>query len=124
MDIQTRGGGGDMTYKYLSATGQSAGSLNLTDTHWDTSKAQISYISVIVASGTVNDFDIAVYEKDTFLSADLRYSSNGLNSSDNWRDNLIWIYTDKDGTNEIHLKITENSGTGTYDIHVRGVKLV
>jgi hypothetical protein len=113
-----------MTYHELDATGQSAGDLNLTHANWGISKAKIDYIEITVASGTVTDFDIGFYESDAFSADDLRYGAEGLNSTDNWSDDLEWSYIDNDDTDEIHLRITENSGTGTYDIHVRGVDLL
>jgi len=104
--------------------GQSAGDLNLSDANWGISKARVDYIRIDVASGSVTDFDIAFYENGTFYDVDIRYAAEGLNSTDNWADDLEWIYIDEDSLDQIHLRITENSGTGTYDIHVRGVELL
>ena len=115
---------GDMTYKELNAINQNAGQLNLTDTTWDISKAKIDYIRIEVVSGTVNDFDIGIYEKDTFQEADKRYAVEDLNSTDGWEDDLEWAYIDDDNTKEIHLEIIENSGSGSYNIQVRGTKLI
>lgn len=127
--LQSGGGsnpvGGDLKYLELNAAGQAAGNLNLTDANWDESKVQIDYIKVTVTAGVVTDFDIAVFEKDTFLAADKRYEAKGLNSVDNWEDDIEWSYTDDNAMKEVHLKITENAGgPGTYDIQFRGVKLV
>lgn len=123
--LQTSGGAGDLTYLELNATGQSAGNLNLTDATWNESKIQIDYIKVTVMSGSVTDFDIAIFEKDSFLAADKRYEAKGLNSTDNWEDDLEWTYIDDDATKEVHFKITENTGgPGTYNIQLRGVKLI
>ncbi|MDO8656569.1 MAG: hypothetical protein Q7K45_04985 [Nanoarchaeota archaeon] len=118
-------GSGDLKYLELNATGQAAGNLNLTDAAWNESKVQIDYIKVVVTSGPVTDFDIAVFEKDTFLEADKRYEALGLNSTDNWEDDIGWTYIDDDTTKEAHIRITENAGgPGTYSIQMRGVKLV
>lgn len=116
------GGAGTLTVKTIDATGQAAGNLNLTDAAWAIDKAKLDYIEVTVSSGTVTDFDIAIYEDDTF-SGNPRYNATGLNSTDNWRDDQEWIYVDDDASNELHLQITENAGTGSYDIHIRGVEL-
>lgn len=114
-----------MTYVELNATGLSAGNNNLSSASWGISKSQIDYIDVVVTSGAVTNFDIVIYEKDTFQVGDIRYSASGLNSTDNWTDDIEWIYTDDDATNEIHLKITENTGgPGTYSVQFRGIKLV
>ena len=118
------GGAGTLSVKTLDATGQSAGNLNLTDAAWDVSKAKIDYISITVASGSPTDFDIAFYEDDTFSST-TRYEAQALDHTVDspWEDDIEWILLDNDGTNEIHLQITENTGSGTYDIHVRGIEL-
>lgn len=117
------GGGGSLAFKELNVFGQSAGDINLSDANWGISKARIDYIRIDV-TGSVTDFDIAFYENGTFYDTDIRYAAEGLNSTDNWQDDLEWIYVDEDSTNQIHLRITENAGSGTYDIHVRGVELL
>ncbi len=117
------GGGGSLAFKELNVLAQSAGDLNLSDSNWEISKSRIDYIRIDV-NGSVTDFDIAFYENSIFYDIDIRYAAEGLNSTDNWQDDLEWIYVDEDNLNQIHLRITENSGSGTYDIHVRGVELL
>ena len=116
------GAGGDLKYLELNVTGLSAGDHNLTDTDWGESKVWIEYVSIEVASGTPTDFDIGIYEKDTFLAADLRYAVETLDAT-GWSDDSQWTYIDDDSSNEIHLRITENTGAGTYDVQIRGFRL-
>lgn len=123
--VSSSSGSGDLKYLELNAIGLSAGNLNLTDATWNESKIQIDFIKISVTAGSVTDFDIAVFEKDTFLVADKRYEAKGLNSTDNWEDDIEWTYIDDDATKEVHIKITTNAGgPGTYAIQLRGVKLV
>jgi len=117
------GGGGSLAFKELNVLGQSAGDLNLSDANWAISKSRVDYIRIDV-TGSVTDFDIAFFENGTFYDVDIRYAAEGLNSTDNWQDDLEWIYVDEDSLDQIHLRITENAGSGTYDIHVRGVELL
>ncbi len=117
-------GGGSLTLKELGVTGQAAGDLNLTDADWGISKSRIDYFTIIETNGTVTNFDIAFFENDAFTGA-VRYGASGLNSTDDWQDDLEWIYIDEDSSDEIHLRITENAGTtGSYDIMVRGIELL
>jgi hypothetical protein len=116
--------GANMIYKSITKTGQSPGQLNLSDaTTWNISKAQIDYIDVQVASGSVTKFDIDVYEDNTFAGK-TRYSVENIRATDGWTDDIEWIYVDADDTKEIHIKITEVVGSGsTYNIHLRGIQL-
>ena len=50
-------------------------------------------------------------------------TNSGLTPPDDWDDDLEWTNIDRDQANQIHLAITENTGSGTYDIHVRGVAM-
>jgi len=118
------GGGGSLAFKELNATQQSAGDLSLTDANWAISKSRIDYIRITVVSGNVTDFDITFYENAAFYDADIRYAAEGLTKNDNWQDDLEWIYVDQDDLDQINLRITENAGSGLYDVHVRGVELL
>ena len=113
--------GGSMTYKEIVATGQSAGELNLSGVTWGISKAWIDSFTVSIASGDVSDYDIEIYEDDTF-AGDPRYKVES--ALTDWEDETEWSYVDRDDTDEVHLKIIENTGTGTYNITIRGVELV
>jgi len=109
--------------KQIIATGQIAGQLNLTGLLWATNKAVIAQIKVQVSAGSTSDFDIAIYEKDTYLTVDRIYHSEGYNSVYGV-NNLIGslIYIDSDSSNELHFYITDNDGTGApeFDIEIRG----
>ena len=112
------------TYKKLIATGQSAGSLNLTYASWGISKAWLKRLVVTLESGTSTDFDIEIYEKDTFLSANKIYS---LEANDGNLDVILdYIYEDQDATDELHIKITDSDGTGSpvFGIELRGIELL
>ena len=113
--------GGSMTYKEIVATGQSAGELNLSGVTWSISKAWIDSFTVSIASGDVSDYDIEIYEDDTF-TGDPRYKVES--ALTDWEDETEWSYVDRDDSDEVHLKIIENTGTGTYNITIRGVELV
>lgn len=108
----------------LSATGQSAGSLNLTDANWAVSKAWLKRLTVTLESGTSSDFDIEIYEKDTFLEADRIYR---LETNDDDVDVILdYLYEDLDASDELHIKITDNDGTGSpvFGIKVKGIELI
>lgn len=113
-----------LTLKKFSATGQVAGSLNLSDANWAISKAWLKRLIVTLESGTSSDFDIEIYEKDTFLAADKIYSLESNNA--NVDVILDYLYEDLDATNELHIKITDNDGTGApvFGISLRGIELI
>lgn len=112
-----------MTLKKLLASGQSAGNLNLTDTNWAISKAWLKRLTVTLASGSSADYDIAIYEKDTFLAADRIYLLQG--NSGTTDVILDYLFQDQDATNEIHLQIIDNDGTGSpvFNLELRGIEL-
>jgi hypothetical protein len=112
------------TYKKLTATGQSAGSLNLTHASWGISKSWLKRLVITIASGSSSDYDVAIYEKDTFAASLVIYSLTDNNDSIDII--LDCIYEDQDDTDELHIKITDNDGTGspTFDIEVRGIELL
>ena len=112
--------GGSMTYKEIVVTGQSAGEINLSSATWNISKAWIDSFTVSVSSGDVTDYNIEVHEDDTF-TGDPRYKVESILTD--WEDETEWSYIDRDNSNEVHLKIIENTGTGTYDIIIRGIEL-
>lgn len=104
----------------LIATGLSAGNNNLTYASWAVSKAQIMRITVTSAS---TDFNIEIFEKDTFLAANSIFTSNNNSLS---LDSLIGslIYEDQDATSEIHIKLTDNAGASTFNVEIRGIELI
>ena len=106
----------------LSATGQSAGSLNLTGL--GVSKIWLKRLIVTLESGTSTDFDIEIYEKDTFLAADKIFS---LEANDGNVDVILdYLYEDLDATDELHIKITDSDNTGSpvFGIYLRGIELI
>lgn len=112
-----------LTLKKLSATGLSAGENNLTSTNWAISKAWLKRLVITLESGTSTNYDIEIYEKDTFLDADRIYRLPA-NSAD--LDVILdYLYEDQDATNEIHIKIIDNDGTGSpvFGITLRGIEL-
>ena len=63
------------------------------------------------STGTYN---IEIYVKDTFLSADLLYQATSISSTANGRvytDRLPFMYIDSDNTSELHIKIINNDAT-------------
>jgi len=110
-------------FKKLVATAQNAGNLDLLDANWDTSKVMIAQIKITADSGTSTDFDIYLYEKDTFLADSLIFESKGhnLNSGANILIGTL-PYQDIDAGKKIHLKIVDNDGTGIpkFNIELRG----
>lgn len=105
----------------LVANSKSAGNLNLIDNNWNASKIQIHRITIVSDS---IDFNVEIYEKDSFLEENKIYENLGYNLS---MDALIGVllYEDKDGTNELHIKITNNAGGNPmFNIEVRGIKLI
>jgi hypothetical protein len=110
-------------YKKLTATGQVAGQLDLTNVLWATSKVMITQIKVTVSSGTSGDFDIVIYEADTFVANVKLYELQDNNSITNVNVLIgTLIYIDNDNTNELHIEIIDNDGTGSpeFDIEIRG----
>jgi hypothetical protein len=110
-------------FKKLVATNQDAGQLNLTDLAWATSKVMITQIKVSVTAGTSTDYEIAIYEKDTFLVADRIFDSQGHSNND--AVNIIigsLAYVDIDNSNELHFEIIDNDGGGApkFRIELRG----
>ena len=112
------------TYKKLIATGLSAGEHNLTYASWGISKAWLKRLTITLTSGTSTDFDVAIYEKYSFLEADRIYNLEGNSGS---IDIIMdYIYEDQDATDELHIKITDNDGSGTpvFGIELRGIELL
>lgn len=112
-----------LTLKKLVSNGKSAGDLNLTDANWAISKAWIKELKITLASGTSSDYDVEIFEKDTFLDADKIYTLLANSGDiDVMPDRL---YEDQDATNEVHLKITDNDGGGSpiFNIQLRGIEL-
>lgn len=110
-------------FKKLVAIAQNAGNLDLLDANWDTSKVMIAQIKVTADSGSSADFDIYLYEKDTFLADSLVFESKGHNLSSGANILIGTLpYQDIDASDEIHLKIVDNDGTGIpkFNIEIRG----
>jgi hypothetical protein len=113
-----------MTLKKLNATGQVAGSLNLTDINWAISKAWLKRLTLTITAGASTDFDIEIYEKDTFLAANKIFS---LDANDGNVDIILdCLFEDIDATNELHIKVVDNDGTNpiTFNLEIRGIELL
>ena len=112
----------------FTAVGQSAGNLNLVedDTNWDKQKMYLTELSVEIASGSCSDFDVELYEKDSFDSTYLRWSNPLRGNTAIGVSSLLGIvYEDQDATKEVHLKIVDNDGSGspTFDVEVFGYEM-
>ena len=114
---------GSPTYHELNAKSLAAGDHNLFNGSWDISVAKIDFFSVTVATGSPV-FAISFHETDQFTTP-IRYGAEGLIPPNEWQDDLEWIYVDVDESNEIHLRITDDTGgAATYNVYVRGTKLL
>lgn len=110
-------------FKKLNATNKDAGNLNLTDVNWATNKVMITQIRVNVSAGATSDFDISIYEADTFLAGVKLFDSLGHDSGGGVNILIGTLaYVDLDSTSELHFKIVDNDGLGApkFDIEVRG----
>lgn len=101
----------------IIATSQSEGNLNLSDiTNWNVDTSNISTIGTVSSS---TDYLIEVYPDDTFTTPD--FSFNHLSGTELLRINFN--YEDLDVTKEVHIKYTDNEGTDTVDLDIRGTEL-
>jgi hypothetical protein len=112
------------TMKTLTSTGLAAGSLNLTDANWAVSKAWLKRLTLTITAGSSTDYTIQIYEKDTFLAANLIFTQNY--NTGNTDIILDYLYQDQDSTSEIHLKVTDNDGSDpiTFTVNIRGIELL
>lgn len=106
----------------LVATGLSAGNHNLTYAGWGVSKAQIMLIKVV--SATCTDFNVEIFEKDTFLEADRIFIAENVELQLNSLIGVL-IYQDQDSTDELHISITNNAGgSPEFAVETRGIELL
>jgi hypothetical protein len=112
------------TMKTLYSAGQVAGNLNLTDVNWAVSKAWLKRLTLAITAGSSSDYTVQIYEKDTFLAANLIFTQQ-YNTGD--IDIILdYLFQDQDSTNELHIKVTDNDGTNpiTFTISLRGIELL
>lgn len=95
----------------LAVPANTAVEFNLSDFF---NRGLIHTIKLTETGGNATDpYDLQFFGKDTFLSADMHYSVTGIDPTANgrlFRDDLAVMYKDLDGTDELHVKIT-NSDT-------------
>lgn len=108
-------------YIYIKATSQSEGNLDLSDgTNWNTSKSIIRSIRLDTSS---TDWDLVLYPDDDFDELGTFPSQTLVKGASGNKTILLDLsYSDEDGTDEVHLKYTDNSGTNTADIYIIGVR--
>ena len=101
----------DKSWTGNTVNSSSSQSLNKTDF---VNRGLVYKLKITETGGTsTGTYDVAIYSKDTFLAADLKYSALGISSTASSRvytDNLPWMYLDDDSTSELHIKITNNDG--------------
>jgi hypothetical protein len=105
--------------KNTTGIGVSAGSSTTQNiTAW-MNRGLVHYLKIEETGGSMTGtYDIEFFGKDTFLAADLMYKAEDIDPSADFEDWLPWWYKDKDGTSELHVKITNNDGShaGTFSI--------
>jgi hypothetical protein len=70
------------------------------------------------AGGGAETFDVRLYERDTFLAADLVFSQDAIVASAGLIFRVVTHLKDLDGTSELHLEIDNNDGVNSIDIDV------
>jgi len=102
----------------ITKTGESAGNLNLTDSNFNVSEAQLQNLKI---SSVSTNYDVAIYPNDTFTAGQELIEFKQLSETEIL--NLDGFpYKDEDSTNEFHIKITDNDGTNTFNITLRSVR--
>lgn len=93
--------------------------------NWDSNKLLISEIQVVIASGSSDDYEVEVYEKDDYTT-NRRYWISGVDGSDGLFDLIGDLcYEDQDATKEVHLYVRDHDGTGApqWNIYIYGLEL-
>lgn len=114
------GGGGSTDFNKVSATlaeilDGNTGSYDLTGYF---NRGVIHTIKITENHANIPDggtYDVRFYKKDTKLAADLMYSVDGINPTDDGRiyiDDMVVYYRDDDATDELHVEIDNNDGSG------------
>lgn len=118
--ISVKGAQGDKVI-HIKATDQAEGNLNLSASTWNTSKSIIKQIRVVTSS---IDWDLSLYPDDDFDTlGTLPIFQVAQNADGNVTlQHMDYPYVDEDGSNEVHVKFTDNSGSNTADITIIGVK--
>lgn len=77
-------------------------------------RALITKLTVSPVNPAANSTIIEFFTHDTYTSNDLEYRAT---TSGSFTDNDTWYHRDKDGSSELHLKLTNNSVTPTaFDV--------
>ncbi len=106
---------------YIKETGRSAGNLNLTSTTWDIDKSLISMIKIVTTS---DNWDAVLYPDDDFDESGIIPSMNIMTAGNTSEviDMGNYYYIDADSSSELHMKITDNDSSSTFDIYCFGVQ--
>lgn len=95
-----------------ASVGDSGGTLQTSQAF--VNRALITKLTVSPVNPAANSTIIEFYTRDTFLTDDLEYKAT---TSGTFTDNDTWYHRDKDGSSELHLKLTNNSATTTaFDV--------
>jgi hypothetical protein len=110
-------------YTFITSAAQDEGDLHLSGASWGISKALVKQIKIETSS---IDWDLWILQNDNGYVADdattpaikLMEGGNG--------DEVVSIdhpYEDEDASSEVHLYISDNIGSDTFDVWVRGYEL-
>jgi hypothetical protein len=112
-------------YIFIKTTAQPEGDLHLSDaTNWAVSKALIKAVRVVTSS---TDWDLYLLQNDNGHSAndgnipEIQIMEAGNGNADIF---LNLPYEDEDGSDEVHLYYSDNSGANTADIYIIGYQMV
>jgi acyl-CoA thioesterase len=79
-------------------------------------RSWVRKLKVTPTDGAVNSFVIEFFSSSTFTSAKLEYKAT---ASGTFIDNAGWFHEDEDNSEELHIKLTNNSlTTSTFTVEL------